>query len=160
MPAGARLRVWVPHNLWCQLLDPQWDLSVSCLTGWGIPASLHVCSEKTQLLWVTTVNEVTEGHSAGSWSGTAHVPHSSFRGASVCVIHRLGWVWCDCVILQQTSGWSSQQSWGPGFRQGFRLLGGSLQVFRSPENLFVFVTLESALCMPSCVWVWVCAWAM
>lgn len=82
---------------------PQWAGHL-CLSP------LYLCSKKTQLLWVTTISEVTEGLSAGSWSGTAHVPHASFRGASAGITLRLGWVWRDCVICQQTSGWTSQES--------------------------------------------------
>lgn len=156
--AKSRCQLW-GQSLWPDLVPartglwldtPQSGVSATGASGISVSAASEggaslplsiMCSKKSQLLWVTTMNEVTEVLSAGSWSGTAHVPHASFRGASVCIIPRLGWVWCDCITCQQTSVWSRQQSWEPGFRQGISLLGGgggwSLQVFRRAENLCV-----------------------
>lgn len=147
-------------------------ISVSAASEGGASLPLSItCSKKSQLLWVTTMNEVTEVLSAGSWSGTAHVPHASFRGASVCIIPRLGWVWCDCVTCQQTSGWSRQQSLEPGFRQGISLLegvGGGICRYSGELKICVCVTLESALCGWVCLgyvlaftayWTWRPGWS-
>lgn len=98
VPAGARLEVWVPHSLWCQLLEqgasrgqlPQWVGHLCLSPLWCV----------FQKNWATVCDQCKWGH----W------------GAQCC---QLEWTCASCQLLGEPESASSPDWDGCGVTVSF-----------------------------------------